>query len=308
MTAAGELYLGVDAGGTRTRAAVIDSAGRIVGAAEGGPANPVSHPWSATVAAVSAAALDAVPGGSAPSGIAATVIGMAGCSATTSGAMAGAIADRIGLSHLPLLVSDAVVAYAAGAAEPDGCVLIAGTGATAARITGWRETASVDGHGWLLGDTGSAFWLGRAAVRAALAAVEGHREPTALLAAVAASLLPPGSAENGIRNALIAAVHAEPPIALARLAPLVAVAAADGDRVAGRIVTDAVAGLAHSMSGLRPIDDRSPLVVAGAVAGGAGPLGAAVRAELDRRWPGCVRRAGDTAAAAARLAARSASG
>lgn len=70
----------------------------------------------------------------------------------------------------------------------------------------------VDGHGWLPGDAGSAFWLGRAAVQAALAAlaaIEGHREPTALLAAVTAALLPEAPAD-GLRNAIIVAAHAEP--------------------------------------------------------------------------------------------------
>lgn len=134
-----------------------------------------------------------------------------------------------------------------------------------------------------------------------MAAIEGHREPTALLAAVTAALLPEAPAD-GLRNAIIVAAHAEPPIALARLAPLVSTAAADGDEVAGRILAAAVAALARSMSGLRAPGDRTPVVVVGAVANGDGPLGAAVRAGLDRRRPGCVRRAGDTAAAAAGLA------
>jgi N-acetylglucosamine kinase-like BadF-type ATPase len=305
MNADVDLYLGVDAGGTRTRAAVIDRAGRVVGAADGGPGNPVSHPWPVVVAAVAATATAALDAVAAPaSAVAAAVIGMAGTGVAPSRGMAVEIADRIGLARPPLLVGDAVVAYAAGTGEPDGCALIAGTGATAARIAGWQEVATVDGHGWLLGDAGSAFWLGRAAVRAALAAIEGHREPTALLAAVTAALLPAEPADGrGIRGALIAAVHAEPPVALARFAPLVSTAAADGDEVARRIVAAAVEALAGSMSGLRTTDDRTPIVVVGAVANGDGLLGAAVRAELDRRWPGCVCRGGDTAAAAARLAA-----
>lgn len=308
MTADVDLYLGVDAGGTRTRAAVIDRAGRLVGAAEGGPGNPVSHPWPVVLEAVATAgaALAAVPGRAA--GVAATVVGMAGTGAAAAGGMAADLAARIGLAAPPELVGDGVVAYAAGTDQPDGCVLIAGTGATAARIAGWRETETVDGHGWLLGDAGSAFWLGREAVRAALAAIEGHREPTALLAAVTAALLPDGPVDGvhgGLRGAVVAAVHARPPIALARLAPLVPDAAAEGDEVAQRIVAAAVAALARSMSSLRGPDERTPLVVVGAVANGDGLLGTAVRAELDRRWPGCARRAGDTAAAAARLAAMS---
>jgi N-acetylglucosamine kinase-like BadF-type ATPase len=140
-------------------------------------------------------------------------------------------------------------------------------------------------------------------VQAALAAVEGRRVPTALLAAVTAAVLPEGApAGADIREAIIAAVHAGPPIALARLAPLVADAAAAGEPVAGRIVDAAVAGLVRSLAALRPGGERTPLVVAGAVASGDGPIGVTLRGELDRRWPGCVHRAGDGATAAARLA------
>jgi len=280
---------------------VFDELGHLVGSAEGGAGNPVSHPWDAAVAAL-AGTIGAALGTRSPADVASAVIGLAGAGCAADGGMAAAVAARAGLRRAPLLVGDTVVAYAAGTAEPDGCVLVAGTGATAARITGWNQTSTVDGHGWLLGDTGSAFWLGRAAVQAALAAVEGHRVPTALLGAVTAALLPEGPRDGDLREAIIGAVHAEPPIALARLAPLVGAAAGTGDPVAGRIIETAVAGLVGALAALRPDGERTPVVVAGAVANSDGPVGFTLRGRLDRRWPGCLRRAGDGAAAAARLA------
>jgi N-acetylglucosamine kinase-like BadF-type ATPase len=297
-----DLYLGVDAGGTRTRAAVLDDAGHLVGSAEGGAGNPVSHPQGVAVHALASTVVAAL-GTVHAADVTASLIGLAGVSCTGDTGIAAAVADRTGLRRPPLLVGDTVVAYAAGTAEPDGYVLIAGTGATAARIEGWTQTAAVDGHGWLLGDTGSAFWLGRAAAQAALAAVEGRRVPTALLATVTEALLLEGRpAGVDLREAIITAVHAAPPIALARLAPLVGDAATAGDAVAGRIVDAAVAGLVASLAGLRPDGDTTPIVVAGAVASGEGPVGATLRGQLELRWPGCVHRAGDGATAAARLA------
>jgi N-acetylglucosamine kinase-like BadF-type ATPase len=97
-------------------------------------------------------------------------------------------------------------------------------------------------------------------------------------------------------------VHAAPPIALARLAPLVGDAAIAGDQVAGRIVDAAVAGLVASLAALRLDGETTPIVVAGAVASGEGPVGVTLRGELELRWSGCVHRAGDGATAAARLA------
>lgn len=46
-----------------------------------------------------------------------------------------------------------------------------------------------DGYGWLVGDEGSAVWLGREAVRAALAAYDGRGSPTLLTESVPRALL-----------------------------------------------------------------------------------------------------------------------
>ncbi|WP_435822210.1 BadF/BadG/BcrA/BcrD ATPase family protein [Actinacidiphila alni] len=51
----------------------------------------------------------------------------------------------------------------------------------------------MDGHGWLLGDEGSGFWLGNRAVRAALEALDGRGPWTTLVDRVAAHYLPPGA-------------------------------------------------------------------------------------------------------------------
>lgn len=72
---------------------------------------------------------------------------------------------------------DLKVAFAAGTESPAGGVLVAGTGSVAGRVVARRLTATVGGHGWLLGDEGSGFWLGREAVRLAFATLRvWHRE------------------------------------------------------------------------------------------------------------------------------------
>ncbi len=79
-----------------------------------------------------------------------------------------AVYDRewAGLDVVPRVLSDAETAFASATAEPDGTVLVAGTGSIAGRIRDRRMTTTTGGYGWLLGDEGSAFWLGRQAVRA----------------------------------------------------------------------------------------------------------------------------------------------
>jgi glucosamine kinase len=48
--------------------------------------------------------------------------------------------------------------------------------------------------------------------------------------------------------------------------------------------------------------ERTPVVLAGSVAGGDTPVATRTRTALDARWPGCIRVAGDGARAAAWLA------
>lgn len=301
------LYVGMDVGGTRSRAAVIDAAGTVRSTAEGPGGNPVSHAPDQAFHAL-AGALRAALSGLPTTAVRGVVVGLAGVGSLRRSEFAArfaALGADIGLTCRTDLVGDAVVAFAAGTPEPDGTVLVAGTGATAARIVDRTEAGVTDGHGWLLGDDGSGFWLGREAARAALAALDARRASTALLPAVTTALLgaplEPGAGRIGAER-IVDAVHREPPTALARLAPLVSTAAAGGDAVAARIVERAAGALVAAVAATRHSGDRSPIVLAGGVAGGATPIATRTRAALDARWPGCVAQAGDGAMAAAWLA------
>ena len=102
---------------------------------------------------------------------------------------------------------------------------------------------------------------------------------------------------------IVHAVHAGPPIALARLAPLVSIAARAGDAVAGGIVAEAASALVADVDPIRDPGERTPIVMAGSVVAGDTPVADLTRARLAARWPGCVVTAGDAARAAAWLAA-----
>ncbi|MFD0528399.1 hypothetical protein ACFQ1I_17270 [Kitasatospora arboriphila] len=146
---------------------------------------------------------------------------------------------EVGLSVTPRTTSDLALAYTAGTGSPDGTVLIGGTGAVAAEVRDHTPVRLADGHGWLLGDLGSGQWLGREAVRLALAAVDAW--PLTGTAAAAAEELTGRSAGDGLRAALLGAVYGEPPVRLARLAPLVLDAATAGEDEAQRLVDEAAA-------------------------------------------------------------------
>ena len=171
-----------------------------------------------------------------------------------------------------------------------GVVVIAGTGSAA---LGWdgERFAQAGGHGFLLGDEGSAYWIGREAVRSALRFDERaggseliHRTVTQI---AGASL-----------DALVSDVNARPAerVRLTALAPAVtAIAARDPE--AGRIVRCAAEHLAALAESVR--HRLGPLPVAGA----GGVLGAPAIWSRFTELTGATRPLAPAAVGAALLAA-----
>lgn len=266
--------VGVDAGGTSTRALAVASDGTVLGSGRSGGANPNSHPPAIATTHLAEAIGECLEGLD-PQDANACVIGMAGSSKLTDPGVAElfeATWARLGLSDV-LVLTDAEVAFASATSAADGTVLIAGTGSIAGRIRKRRMVSTVGGYGWLLGDEGSAFWLGREAVRATLAALGGTDE----LGPLATAVLAEAGIETPDRllawRRLITVANAEAPIRLARFAPLVS-AAPD----AGPILDRAATLLVEIALRAREPGEDTPVVLVGSVL--TGPAGARVRAQL----------------------------
>ncbi|MEW2357818.1 BadF/BadG/BcrA/BcrD ATPase family protein [Spirillospora sp. NPDC029432] len=216
---AGPYVIGIDAGGTKTRCVVLTLGGAEAGHGTGPGANPNSG--GDTAGALTTALREAladldrslVIGG---------VFGIAGAGA--AGRPAAVAAARrawsaAGLRGSPAVVTDIAIAFAAGTTAPKGIVVFSGTGAGAAVISDGAIVQRADGYGWLVGDEGSAVWLGREAVRAALAAYDGRGSPTVLTDAVPRALLgsaapavkEPESARRRARHHRAAALAGSPP-------------------------------------------------------------------------------------------------
>ncbi|MGX5211889.1 N-acetylglucosamine kinase [Streptomyces violaceus] len=360
------LVVGLDAGGTRTRAVLATAAdGRPLGEGAAGPGNALTVPVPQLTEHLAEAVGQAVP-----ESVRDRVVAVAGGFAGATDAVADEPGRRNALAALtaalrrlgidagpPVISSDIEAAFASAPGAPaDGLALVAGTGAVAMRITGRRGTATVDGDGWLLGDDGSGFWIGRAAVRAALRMADGRGAPTVLAELVGRELGVPGDvlpggasggavrrlspdvvqgvAEGASREArreavppaggpaaaggqpagpartgaagtgspvdrrplpphddtpwsrlhreayrrhLLPAVMAEPPIRLARLAPLVAEAA--GDAVALAVLDEAADQLTEAVRALDPRPGER-VVATGGLLGPGGPLTPRLEARL----------------------------
>ncbi|MFG2100871.1 N-acetylglucosamine kinase [Micromonospora echinaurantiaca] len=305
------VVVGLDVGGTSTRATALTLDGRRLGDGRAGGGNPTSH-GADRAAAELLTALRGALADTDPTRVRAGTIGLAGAGRLLADPAGRAAFDRAwhdaGLRCPYAVHGDALVAYASGTAAPDGTVLIAGTGAIAAQVHELRLDRVADGHGWLLGDAGSGFWLGREAVRRLLADLDSGRAPDALGQQVLTDLL--GTPELAARprdtvDTLIQAVTRRPPVELARLAPGVVAAAIAGEPTGRALIAEAAGHLAESVTRIRPAGTLTPIVLGGGLLTGDTPLAAAVRDEAARRWPDApLHSAGDGAAAAAWLAAR----
>ncbi len=289
--------IAVDAGGSTTRAVVVDSTGACGLVARTGAGNPASGPGQAAhnIAQACADALTASP--HQPHLVVATV---AGILSRDFPELPVALAER-GLPTRVVLVSDLLGAYFSGTSSPDGSVLIVGTGAVAARISGGQLSAVRDGLGWLLGDTGSGFWMGHRVARAVAADLDG-RGPSTTLTPRVIEKLHDVPRRAGPRNSDVAALltwtQSRSPVDLAQFAILASEEAAFDD-VARLICSEAATSTLATLASL-PGRDDGPVVLGGGVLAPGGPVGAQVHAALGER----ARRVSDGVAGAALLAVR----
>jgi glucosamine kinase len=83
------------------------------------------------------------------------------------------------------IADDAVTSHAGALSLRAGVSLTAGTGVACLALPADGEPVILGGHGYLLGDEGGGYWIGREGLRAVLRATEHRAEPTALVAAAA---------------------------------------------------------------------------------------------------------------------------
>jgi glucosamine kinase len=129
-----------------------------------------------------------------------------------------------------VLSSDLIPAYAGALGLRTGGVVSAGSGAVALALGSDGRLAEVGDHGALLGDQGSAFWIGRAALRAVVKARDGWGTATCLEEAAEERYGPVGDIPAQLRSA-----HNQVD-EIAQFATTVCQAGSRGDTVARGIV------------------------------------------------------------------------
>jgi glucosamine kinase len=173
---------------------------------------------------------------------------------------AAAIAEAAGVQAR--VASDATVAWLGAFLAGPGILVIAGTGSGAIGGGSFGDLALIGAHGHLVGDEGGGYWIGRRALRAALAAAEGTGPATALGDAIT-------KAAGVSLYELMVRVQRAPGdrSGLTGLAPVVA-KCAEGpvrDPVARAILAEAAVELTGLVTALRRRFGELPVAAAGGV-------------------------------------------
>jgi N-acetylglucosamine kinase-like BadF-type ATPase len=196
-------YIGIEATASRTVVLLADNEKKIVGRGVAGASaysivgqEKCSQAlWSAIISAFSAAGIntrDLLSAEMSLPDVAAICCGMSGVERPKDESQVRRIIADYNLTKNITVTSEAKIALYAGLTDGWGVVVVAGDNSVVLAANSSGQTAKAGGGGYLLGDEGSAHWLGFRAVQAVLAAADG-RAPTAIL---------PGLVAVAIRHSL----------------------------------------------------------------------------------------------------------
>ena len=278
------IVIGIDGGGTRTRAMVADETGReiVTVDGEGSAVRPGEAERSAEIiASLVREALSAANMAHLTPKI--LCVGVAGVgrdeerTALWSALESRALADEV------VVQADALIALDDAFVEGPGILLIAGTGSVAFGRGPTGAFARCGGWGTVCGDEGSGAWIGRRTLSIVTAASDGREPETALVGAVLTAL------EVTDAMDLIPWAATASPADLATLAPVVMNVAQSGDLRANSLVTLAAEELVlHARTLARQLFGDERAAVPLALSGGLLTRGTLLRKRLLQRVKAAV--------------------
>jgi glucosamine kinase len=233
------IFFGIDGGGSKTSCLIGDETS-VLGAGTAGGSNPVRVGEAQAREALAAAIRQACAVANiTPSQITRTCVGLAGAARPEISDLVRQCIAELVPSEIKV-VGDMVIALEAAFGDGPGVIVIAGTGSIAYGRNSRGQTARAGGWGFAISDEGSGHWIGRAAVAAALHALDLDQAGT-----INQSLL-----ENLMkfwqvktREQLVVAANATPAPDFAALVPAVLSSADHGDRIALEVLNQAGAEL-----------------------------------------------------------------
>lgn len=226
--------VGVDGGGTKTEAVIMDSDLRVIGEGRSGPSNPLRVGVTSAAAAVREAIDNACASAKVRrSDVESAEVGLAGARKHEIRERMREVLLALGIRDIEVVTDADIALYGATDGAP-GIVVIAGTGSNCCGINSRGKQFCAGGWGPLAGDEGAGAWIARQALRAVAYASDG-RGPETLLTEFACNYFHVSTADD-----LTTAIYA-PTITNERIAGFgkdVVEAAKRKDPVAAQIIFD----------------------------------------------------------------------
>ncbi|HEU4994638.1 MAG TPA: BadF/BadG/BcrA/BcrD ATPase family protein [Gemmatimonadaceae bacterium] len=278
------IVVGIDGGGTKTRALLADERGEAIAEAVGAGSAVRPHEVERSAGIIAGVVRDALEQSEMRDARPRVLmVGVAGVGreperqALWEFLVAQQLADEV------VVQTDFAVALDDAFGDGPGVLLIAGTGSSAFGRGPTGATARCGGWGPNIGDEGSGAWIGRRALSVVAAASDGREPETALTGAILTATEQPETSE------LIRWAAGATPAALATLAPVVMTVADAGDLRANSIISMAVEELALHVRALARrlfTDERASVPVA--LTGGLLARQSSFRKRLEHRLKSAV--------------------
>ncbi|MDQ3667718.1 MAG: ATPase [Acidobacteriota bacterium] len=178
--------VGVDGGGSKTHAVIVDADGRILGQGTSGPSNPLRVGIARAAAGVREAIDKACEAAQVRrEDILAAEVGLAGARRTELRERVREALNNLGIAGVEVVGDADIALYGATDGEP-GVVVIAGTGSICCGVNARGKRNCAGGWGPVAGDEGGGAWISRRALRAIAHASDGRGPKTSLMAAACA--------------------------------------------------------------------------------------------------------------------------
>ena len=224
------LFIGIDGGGTKCKAILVNEHNHILGTGISGPANPLHGFEQATQSITESARLALIDAGYSANLLASIPAGVG-----LAGVNLPVLFDQMKNWQHPFkdmhLATDLLIACLGAHNGQDGAVMITGTGSCGfVHVDGVSEI--VGAHGFPHGDKGSGAWVGLQAAKQVLLSLDELVEPTLLTDAVLSHL----AVSNAVE--MVEAIAGKPAAFYAQMAGLVFEAAQKDDPVATAVVQE----------------------------------------------------------------------
>jgi glucosamine kinase len=225
-----ELFLGIDGGGSKCKAIIMNKDNEILGTGISGPGNPLHGFEQAINSIIESATLALEDAGLVHIELAELVAGVG-----LAGVNIPVLFDKVAAWHHPFkelhLATDLLIACLGAHGGNDGAVIISGTGSCGFSCVEEQHTI-IGAHGFPHGDKGSGAWFGLKGVQQVLLSLDGLIPPTLMNEVLLQKL------QCNDDTDLVEAVAGQKATYYAQQANLVFDAAEQGDKVALAIVDE----------------------------------------------------------------------